>query len=356
MILKGIILVGGFGTRLRPLTTNIPKPIMPIVNKPFLTYQIELLKMYGVKEIILAIGHLSELIKKTLGDGSEYGVKLIYSPEKQPMGTGGAVKLASKHLKGDGAFVLNGDVLTDINLGKMLDYHKEKGAKATIALVPVADPSKFGLVETLKTGEIKAFVEKPGVNEITTNMINAGAYYFEPEVFDMIPDGVNYSLERGLYPEFLQKKVPFFAYNSNDYWTDIGMPEKFMEANKDILENKVNIQISDMRRSGTLYLGDNVQMSKKIRMASMSAIGHRTIVHENAVITDHSVVGNHCIIEEGAQILGSIIFDNTFIGKNAKIVNCIIGQNCKIMPYASIEGGSLKAIGDGAYLPEYSKI
>ncbi|HBC75131.1 MAG: hypothetical protein A2008_04330 [Candidatus Wallbacteria bacterium GWC2_49_35] len=355
--MKGIILVGGFGTRLRPLTANTPKPIIPIVNKPFLIYQIELLKMYGVTEIILATGHLSQTIKKVLGDGEAFGVKLIYSLETQPLGTGGAVKLASKHLNGESAFILNGDVLTDINLEKLLDLHKEKKSKVTIALVPVSDPSKFGLVETDENNRIRAFVEKPGPNEITTNMINAGAYYFENEIFDMIPAGVNYSLERGLYPALLEKKIPFHAYNSNDYWLDIGNPKKYLEANKDVLEDKVNIPaLLDVKKSGSVFIGENAQISKKVRMLSMAAIGEKTIVQPGATITDHSVVGNHCIIEEGAQILGSIILDNSFIGKNSKIVNAIIGQNCKVMPYTFIEGGLLKVIGDGAYIPEYSII
>lgn len=355
--MKGIILVGGFGTRLRPLTTNIPKPIMPIVNKPFLIYQIELLKMYGVTDIILAIGHLSDVIRKKLGSGKEFGVKLTYSLEKQPLGTGGAVKLASRHLNGEPAFILNGDVLTDINLEKLLKLHKSKKSKVTIALTPVADPSKYGLVETSDTHAIKAFVEKPGPNEITTNMINAGTYYFENEVFDMIPDGVNYSLERGLYPAMLDKKMPFYAYNSNDdYWIDIGRPDKYLEANKDILEGKVNIPIEGFKKVGTVYHGDDSSISRRMRMLSMAAIGSKTIVHDHATITDHSVVGNHCIIEEGAQILGSIILDNTFVGKNCRISNAIIGQNCKIMPFTTIEGGTLKTIGDGAYIPEYSYI
>lgn len=356
-VMKGIILVGGFGTRLRPLTANIPKPIIPIVNKPFLVYQIELLKMYGITEIILATGHLSQTIKTILGTGENYGVKIIYSLENQPLGTGGAVKLASKHLKGDGAFILNGDVLTDINLEKLYRFHKEKKAKVTISLVPVADPTKFGLVETNENSQIRAFIEKPGPNEITTNMINAGAYYFENEIFDLIPPEINYSLERGLYPMLLDKKVPFYAYNSSDYWLDIGTPKKYLEANKDILEEKVNIPaLLKTKKSGSVFIGENAQISKKVRMLSMAAIGEKTIIQQGATVTDHSVVGNHCIIEEGAQILGSIILDNSFIGKNSKIVNAIIGQNCKIMPYTSIEGGLLKIIGDGAYIPEHSMI
>lgn len=355
--MKGIILVGGYGTRLRPLTTNIPKPVVPIVNKPFMLYQIELLKMYGVTEIVLAIGHLSDYIKKTLGNGKQFGVKLTYSLEKEPLGTGGAVKLASRHMDGDGAFILNGDVLTDINLEKLYKLHKSKKSRVTVALVPVSDPSKYGLVETFESGAIRAFIEKPGQSEITTNMINAGAYYFDNEVFDMIPAGVNYSLERGLYPSLLEKKIPFYAYTaSDDYWIDIGTPLKYLEANKDILEDRVNIRISDMKRSGTVFYGEDANISKKVRMLSMAAIGNKTIIQANATVTDHSVIGNHCIIEEGAQILGSVILDNTFIGKNAKIVNSIIGQNCKIMPYASIEGGLLKVIGDGSYIPEYSRI
>jgi NDP-sugar pyrophosphorylase family protein len=355
--MKGIILVGGFGTRLRPLTANTPKPIIPIVNKPFLIYQIELLKMYGVNEIILATGHLSQTIKKVLGGGEAYGVKLIYSLENQPLGTGGAVKLASKYLDGQGAFILNGDVLTDINLDKLLAFHKHKKAKVTISLVAVADPTKFGLVETDENNQVRAFVEKPGQNEITTNMINAGAYYFENEIFEMIPAGVSYSLERGLYPMLLDKKIPFYAYNSTDYWLDIGTPKKYLEANKDVLEDKVNIPaLLDVKKSGSVFIGEHAQISKKVRMLSMAAVGEKTIVQPGATITDHSVVGNHCIIEEGAQILGSIILDNSFIGKNSRIVNAIIGQNCKIMPYTHIEGGLLKIIGDGAYIPEYSII
>ena len=262
--MKAIILIGGFGTRLRPLTCNTPKPLLPVLNKPFSLYQIELLKKYGIKDIILCMAYLPSEFKKYFGDGKKFGVKISYAVEKTPLGTGGAIKNAEKFVN-DSVLIFNGDVLTEINLAKLIQFHKNKKSKATISLVSVPDPTSYGLVETAKDGKILQFLEKPSTNQITVDTINAGTYIFEPEIFKEMPPDVVYSVERELFPALLNKKIPFYGYIYSAYWIDIGTTEKYLQVHNDL-----------MNRMKKNVIGKNSKIAKSVRIFGHLVVGGGT--------------------------------------------------------------------------------
>jgi len=225
--MKAILLVGGKGTRLRPLTLHTPKPIVPIFNRPFLHYQIDLLKQVPeIDEVILSLNYQPRRIEDVFGDGAEVGIKIRYVVEPAPLGTGGAVRYAGDALT-DSVVVFNGDVLTQVDLAAVLRLHRERKARATIVLTPVDNPTAYGLVETDEAGNIQRFIEKPSPEEITTNYINAGIYVLEPDTFDRIPKDTPWSIERSFFPSFIERGETFIAYKYNGYWIDIGTPEKY---------------------------------------------------------------------------------------------------------------------------------
>src|SRR5215213_8317150 len=248
--MQALILAGGKGTRLRPLTVYTPKPIVPICNRPFLLYQIDTLRRAGITDITLSLSYQPSKIEQLLGDGSDFGVKLKYAVEPQPMGTAGAYKFAEDLIR-DRTVVFNGDVLTDLDLKAVIREHNERQAVASIVLAPVENPSVYGLVETETDGRIRRFLEKPKPDEITVNTINAGTYILEPRVLDLIPPGESYSFEYGLFPQLLESGEPFYAHiPQRTYWMDIGTPARYLQAHEDMLANRVTrFHLKDRRGS-----------------------------------------------------------------------------------------------------------
>src|SRR5262245_1302664 len=236
--MKAILLAGGKGTRLRPLTIHTPKPIVPIFNRPFLHYQIDLLKQVPeIDEVILSLNYQPRRIEEIFGDGADVGIKIRYVVEPAPLGTAGAIKYAGDNLT-ESVVVFNGDVLTQIDLAAVIRLHRERQARATIVLTPVDNPAAYGLVETDAEGNIKRFLEKPKPEEITTNKINAGIYVLEPDTFDRIPSEVSWSIERSFFPSLVERHETFVAYIYDGYWIDIGTPEKYTQVHRDIMDGR----------------------------------------------------------------------------------------------------------------------
>ena len=234
MALQAVILAGGAGTRLRPLTLNRPKPVVPLLNVPFLRYQLGLLQAHGVTDVILSVSHLPEVIRRVMGAEPPGAARLRDVVEPEPLGTAGGVRNAADLVEGR-VVVLNGDVLTDLDLGAMLAAHEARRAKASIYLTPVENPTAYGLVELEADGRVRRFLEKPGWDEVTTNTINAGVYVLERELLDWIPKGQVYSMEREFFPLLLERGVPFFGHVADGYWLDIGTTAKYLQAHQDLL-------------------------------------------------------------------------------------------------------------------------
>lgn len=346
--MQALILAGGKGTRLRPLTVYTPKPIVPVLNRPFLLYQIDILRRAGIADITLSLNYQPNKIEFQLGDGSGFGANLRYVTEPAPMGTAGAYKFAGGNLN-ETTVVFNGDILTDIDISKIIEFHREKKAAATIVLTPVENPSAYGLVETDEQGGVLRFLEKPKPEELAnlaTKNINAGIYILEPEVLDLIPKGENYSFEYNLFPALLEHKKPFFAYIlQNNYWRDIGTPESYLKAHHDFFDGKIkNIEIEK---------GDISDISPTAFVSENSVIGEGCVIKPSAKIIN-SVLGQGVHVEERAVIDNSVVWAHTHISSSAELSNAIIGRSCYIGSNASVGKGVV--LGDKTSLTDYTKV
>jgi NDP-sugar pyrophosphorylase family protein len=346
--MQALILAGGKGTRLRPLTVYTPKPIVPVVNRPFLAYQLEALNRAGIADITLSLSYQPDKIEQLIGGGAEYGVKLRYVTEPAPMGTAGAYKFAAD--KNSTAFVFNGDVLTDINIKDVLRFHREKKADATIVLAPVENPSAYGLVQTDEEGRVVCFFEKPSIadcDRLGVNTINAGIYILEPSILDLIPGGENRSFEYEVFPLILEKKLNFYAYNLGEsYWRDIGTTESYLAAHHDFLSGKINgLEFAGSRLQSDIATAASVDKS--------SVIGNNCVIKPNARIIN-SVLGTGVHVDERAVIENSVIWSHTRVLATAQINGAIIARSCHIGRNATVRPGAV--LGDKASLPDYSKL
>ena len=328
---KAVILVGGEGTRLRPLTNGIPKPMLPVLNHPFLEHTIRYLSKYGITEVILALSYLPDVIKEYFGDGRRLGVRLHYTIEDSPLGTAGAVKNAEEYL--DSTFVvLNGDIFTELDIGAMLAFHQVKKARATIALTWVDNPCAFGVIETDKNSRIQRFTEKPAPDEVTTNWINAGVYILEPEVLQQVPENAHYMFERGLFPRLLELGETMCGYKFEGHWLDMGTPEKYLCLNCDLLlSDDKPAFIGSPGENGLYCAGDAVihsssQIKGPVVIASRSRIGQRVR------IIGPVVIGPDCTIDDGAILEEAVLWQGVKVGAGAVLKKCVIGNDTEIQP------------------------
>lgn len=348
--MKAVILAGGFGTRIRPLTCLNPKPMLPLVNKPFMHNFISWVKSHGIKDIILSTGYLPEVFEDYFGDGKNFGVKLTYVTEEVPLGTCGAVKNVEGYLDNESFMVFNGDVLSGINLSEMMKYHKDKKSDITIALTPVEDPTSYGLVPIDKDGRVEKFLEKPSWDEMTTNLINAGAYIIERNLLDLVPSKENYSFERGLFPNALEIGYRIYGHVSNAYWLDLGTPAKYLQAHQDILSGKISFNFQGEELFKNIYLGKFSKFHKESLLSGPIVIGENCVIESGAVINPLTVIGNNCHILSDAHISGSIIFDGCKVGRGCIIKDSILSYNVQAGDKVIIEGNSV--IGDNTIISD----
>jgi mannose-1-phosphate guanylyltransferase len=354
--MKAILLAGGKGTRLRPLTIHTPKPIVPIFDRAFLHYQIDLLKQVPeIDEVILSLNYQPRRIEEIFGDGSGTGVRIRYVVEPAPLGTGGAIRFAAQGVT-DTMVVFNGDVMTSVDVKRVVDLHRERRAKATIVLTPVENPSAYGLVETHPDGTVKRFLEKPNPDEITCDTINAGIYVLEPDTFDRIPQGVPYSIERGYFPSLVERGEPFFAYVDRGYWIDIGTPEKYVQVHRDMFDGRF---VSSSFRSGQSggegpIVASDARVEEGVQLDAACFIDSGAHVKAGATIGRYSVVGRNVVVEEEAQITGSILWPNTRIGQHAVVENAILARNCHVGRNCTIRRDAV--LGDKTVLTDYTRI
>jgi NDP-sugar pyrophosphorylase family protein len=318
--MKALILIGGEGTRLRPLTYKTLKCMVPIANRPFIEYQFELLKKHGIREVVLSVCYMPDKVKRIVGNGRKYGIKVNYAIEKNPLGTAGAIKNCEKYLD-DTTIVLNGDVLTGIDLSALAGFHKKTGAVATIALHSVEDPAAYGLVISEKNNRVVKFIEKPKEKQAGGNWINAGLYVFSREALGLIPAGLNVSVERETFPAIIKKTGKLFSHRQNEYWLDIGKIEKYKQANFDVLSGKFNLSLEtrEMQKQGILK-------------------GKNTVIKENTEFSAPVILGEKCFIGKNVKISGSVIWNGVKISDNAEIRDSIIGNKCVIEAGAVLEG------------------
>lgn len=343
--MQAVILVGGEGTRLHPLTFDLPKPMVPICGRPFMEYQLELLGKFGVHEVIFSLGYKWKVFEEHFQEGSSWDMRLHYVVEESPLGTGGAIKNVEHLLDGKTFLVLNGDVLSPFDLGSIVDFHKNKGSKCTIALTPVDNPSLYGVVEMDEGQRILKFTEKPDPPNIPSNQINAGLYVMEPEILSfMEPDRV-YSIERQIFPKMLDEKIPLYGFHHEGYWMDIGNPFKYLSANKDVLLGLVN---GHMEKGREIIKGENVLISSKAKLLPPLWIGNGARIEDDASVIGPAVIGRGCIIGKGSTVREALLWDDAIVGESCLLDGCLVGRSSMIQDEARI--GSLAVLGSGSLI------
>lgn len=351
--MKAILLAGGEGTRLRPLTIHTPKPIVPIFNRPLVQCQIDLLKQVPeIDEVILSLNYQPHRIEEILGDGSALGLKIRYVVEPEPLGTAGAVKYASNGLA-ESVVVFNGDVLTQIDLAAVIQLHRERKARATIVLTPVENPSAYGLVETDPEGNVRRFVEKPRADRITTNNINAGIYVLEPDTFDRIPSDVPWSIERSYFPSLVDRSETFVAYINDGYWIDIGTPEKYTQVHRDIMDGRyVTAPFLNLSAPRTSVSPD-ARIEDGAIVEGPCFIDEGVLITSGARVGPYSVIGRQTQVEEDASIEGAILWPNCRVSRQASVRNAILGRHCHLGRSVSVADGAV--LGDRTTLTDYTR-
>jgi mannose-1-phosphate guanylyltransferase len=351
---QAIILVGGEGTRLRPVTSRVPKPVAPVVERPFVAYILDDLARHGVERAIFSTGYLAAAIEAQIGDGADYGLHVDYAVETEPLGTAGAIANCADKLDDGSFYVFNGDVLSDVDLTALAAQHAGRGGMGTIFLTPVEDPRRYGLVELREDGSVVSFLEKPGEWEGTA-LINAGVYVLEHEVLEMIPRGRLFSIERGVFPRLAQAGS-LYGYVDRGYWRDIGTPESYLQAHFDILERTVDTAVADMLGEQYLYvaasadidararvvppcyIGENARVAAGARVGPLAVLGAGAVVAEGATILE-AVIQAGVVIGAHAQVERSIVVRESWVGAGTQLHSAVIGEGCRVGAGNRLVGG-----------------
>lgn len=349
--MKAVILAGGEGTRLRPLTLTLPKPVVPVVDRPFLRHQLDLLASVGVREIVFSVAYRPERIQSVFGDGSPFGVRIHYAVEETPLGTGGAVKNALPFLD-ETTIVLNGDVLTDADLPAVVARHHATHASATLVLTPVPNPAAYGLVETDREGRVTRFLEKPDPAQITTDTINAGIYVLDTRVLELIPPGVNHSIERAFYPALLARGDRVTGFVHRGYWIDIGTPEKYLQVHRDILGGAFAVALSG-RREGGGTIAPTAQVDPGARLVAPFFIGPGCRIEAQAEVGPGASLVGDVTVAEGARVWDSVLWTGAAVGAHARVEGALVGPGARIGRNAVVRPGAV--LGEGSVVSDFSR-
>ena len=340
-------MAGGEGTRLRPQTSNLPKPMLPLVGRPMMEHIISLLRRHGITDIVVTVAFLPNAIRSYFGNGSELGVRMVYATEETPLGTAGSVRNAREELT-ERFLVISGDVLTDINLTSLIEFHEKNSALATLALCAVENPLEFGIVITREDGSIERFLEKPGWGQVFSDTINTGIYVLEPEIFDVIPEGRAVDFSSEVFPTVLEAGAPLFGYVADGYWEDVGTTAAYLKAHEDILDGKVEVDISGFELAPGVYLGKGSSVDPSARLDSPAFIGENCTIDEEAVIGAYTTIGANTRVSERAELRHSVIGENSYIGQAARVEGSVLGRACDLRRGARCEPGSV--VGEGCLI------
>jgi NDP-sugar pyrophosphorylase family protein len=351
--MRAILLAGGKGTRLRPLTLHTPKPIVPIFDRPFLQYQIDLLRQVPeIDEVVLSLNYQPGRIEEVFGDGAAAGVRLEYMVEPTPLGTGGAIKFAAGRDRGEPLVVFNGDVLTAVDLPQVIALHRQRRARATIVLTPVDNPSAYGLVETDASGNVRAFLEKPSADEIRCDTINAGIYVLESRLLDLIPPGVNHSIERGFFPALLRRGDLVRAHVHRGYWIDIGTPEKYRQVHRDILSGRFPVELYGARTAQG-WVHPEASLDPGATVTGPVYVGPRCQVAAGARIGPGAVLVSDVAVGSGAEVKESVVWPGAALAESSRVDDCVLGPGVRVGAFAVARAATL---GEGTVLSPYSRL
>jgi len=347
--MKAVVMAGGEGSRLRPLTIGRPKPMVPMVSKPVVAHILDLLKRNGITEVVLTLHFMPEAIQSYFGDGQSLGMKIHYAIEETPLGTAGSVKNAQEFLD-EPFLIISGDAVTDINLKEVMAFHQQKGAEATLTLYRVPNPLEYGVIITDAEGLITQFLEKPSWGEVISDTVNTGIYVINPEVLDLIPAGVPTDWSKDVFPRLLEDKRPLYGFVASGNWTDVGDIGEYMRATGDVLHHRVHTEVMGRHIGGDVWVGDNVEIAPDAQLYGPIFLGDEVKVKGGVVIHGPTVVRDYTIIDNRAQVDRSIIWRNSYIGEGAEIRGAIVGRQCAVKSKAVLFEGVV--LGDNSIVGE----
>jgi mannose-1-phosphate guanylyltransferase / phosphomannomutase len=352
-------MAGGQGSRLRPLTSNQPKPMLPVLGRPMMEHTLKLARKHGLTEVVATVQFLASVVRNYFGDGGDLGVSLSYATEEVPLGTAGSVKNAAPLLD-ERTVVISGDIVTDVDLTDLVRFHESSGAGVTVTLVRVPDPLEFGIVITDDAGRVERFQEKPGWGDVFSDTINTGIYVVEEEVLDLVPAGEEFDFARDLFPLLLDKGVPVFGYVTDRYWTDVGKLSSYLDVHRDLLDGKVDVDIEGFELRDGVWLGVGAEVDPEAYVQGPAYIGPYSRVEEGATLRDYTVLGRGVTAKAGAFLHRTVVHDYVYVGPSANLRGCVVGKNTDIKFGARVEEGAVVAdecrIGEGAVLHPQVKV
>ncbi|ARF82084.1 sugar phosphate nucleotidyltransferase [Kitasatospora aureofaciens] len=352
--MKAVVMAGGEGTRLRPMTSSMPKPLLPVANMPIMEHVLRLLKRHGLSDTVVTVQFLASLVKNYFGDGEELGMHLTYAHEETPLGTAGSVKNAEDALKDDSFLVISGDALTDFDLTKLIDYHRSKNALVTVCLTRVPNPLEFGITITDEEGRVERFLEKPTWGQVFSDTVNTGIYVMEPEVFDYVAAGESVDWSSDVFPQLLKEGKRVYGYVAEGYWEDVGTHESYGKAQADVLEGKVDVELEGFEISPGVWVAEGAEVDPEAVLRGPLYIGDYAKVEAGVEIREHTVLGSNVVVKRGAFLHKAVVHDNVYVGPQSNLRGCVVGKNTDVMRAARIEDGAV--IGDECLVGEESII
>ncbi|MGH9284420.1 MAG: sugar phosphate nucleotidyltransferase, partial [Acidimicrobiales bacterium] len=351
--MKAVIMAGGEGTRLRPLTSTQPKPMVPLGNRPMMEHIVRLLKDHGFDDIVVTLAFLPNAIRTYFGDGSEFGVRMAYATEESPLGTAGSVRNAMDELT-ERFLVISGDVLTDVDLSAVVRFHEERGAFATIGLKAMENPLEFGIVITREDGSIERFLEKPTWGQVFSDTVNTGIYVLEPGIFDYIDAGRPVDFSADVFPRLLEEGRPVFGHVAEGYWEDVGTLDAYLRAHQDVLEGRVDIGVPGFRLAGGVWLGEGCDVDPGAIIDEPVVIGDYCRVEAGAHVRRLSVLGSNVMVGAGADVERAVVHDNAYLGPSVRLRGCVIGRSTDLRRGARVDEGVV--LGDDCFVGEHAVI
>jgi mannose-1-phosphate guanylyltransferase / phosphomannomutase len=347
---KAVVMAGGEGTRLRPMTTSMPKPLLPVVNRPIMEHVLRLLKRHQLNETVVTVHFLGSMVRAYFGDGEDLGMDLTYATEEKPLGTAGSVKNAAAALSDDTFLVISGDALTDIDLTALVEHHKAAGALATVCLTRVPDPLEFGITILREDGHIERFLEKPTWGQVFSDTINTGIYVMEPEILDHVGESENIDWSSEVFPRLLDAGAPLYGYVADGYWEDVGTHRSYLKANYDVLDGAIQLDIDGFEVAKGVWVGEGADVEHDAVLKGPLYVGAYAKVEGGAELRDHTVVGDNVVIRRGAFLHRAVIHDNAYVGPHTNLRGCVVGKNTDVMRGARIDDGAV--VGDDCVIEE----